>query len=320
MTNIALKTASSRNLFRILQEWYHPSTRIVFPDLGKDIKLTDQTTEVRTVITDAIKVIKVRCILVDAYPVLRSKMGYAKTQMLKVARGKPEAAHIMQRLDSDPRFSRWLGNLICHISPCRQAKKFAGIVVPGLYRFAHLEPASVKVLVEDLIENDKYIFPVIPITGQVNINSPYHHPAIIKLIKEGRFTGNFAARNAKYFTSSHPKKLDELEVLHLVPTLAATAVSSSAIISTFLVHLQIYSALCEYQLTGTRQNIKFTENVYEDSYRHHQASLACSRNTAPTSTAWVMHAIYKDVTAANVKTILTSTSMLINLVEVPDSD
>ncbi|KAJ7785095.1 hypothetical protein DFH07DRAFT_948176 [Mycena maculata] len=277
------------------EESFHASARIVFPGHGKDIKKSDQTAEVQMLIDGAITIIKTHCILVEGYPVLHSRTGYAKTNMLKAGRGKSEAIHVVKRLESDPRMARWLGNIVVdRLSTVRsEAKKRANTMVPGIYRFAHLEPASVKVFVGNLLDGDK------------GCRILRGHPAILKMIREEWFTGKFVGRNAKYFKASRPKYPDQWEVPDAVLALAANT---------------IYAALSEYQLTGTRQQIKFTESAYEDSYRSHLATLADTRANAPTATAALLHEIYVDVIGAGPTTVAATTSTVITIIEVPDSD
>ncbi|KAF7358614.1 hypothetical protein MSAN_01200100 [Mycena sanguinolenta] len=91
---------------------YHPSARLVFPnDPGKDMKLTEQSSELRAVLNATIERITSSVILVDAYPVMASRTGYTKANMLKVARKIPDTVHIVKRLESDPRMARWLANI-----------------------------------------------------------------------------------------------------------------------------------------------------------------------------------------------------------------
>ncbi|KAJ7126575.1 hypothetical protein C8R43DRAFT_958065 [Mycena crocata] len=65
------------------EESYNTSTWVKFLMLSKDIKLTNQTTEVQSVLSDSIKSITVCAILVDAYPPIKSTGSFAKPQMLK---------------------------------------------------------------------------------------------------------------------------------------------------------------------------------------------------------------------------------------------
>ncbi|KAJ6610576.1 hypothetical protein B0H10DRAFT_406994 [Mycena sp. CBHHK59/15] len=245
------------------------------------MKLTDQTPEIHAVLSGAIKIIRILCILVEAYPILKSRTGYAKTHMLTFARGKAELIHVVIRLEADPRMSRWLGNIATdRLSTVRSdAKQYAGVIVPGLYRFAHLDAASIKVLVEDLLDNDNYIYAVSLITGKPDDTQPFRHPAITKMLKDQWFTGNFATQNAEYFKASREKYPDQFEAPDPPLAMAANA---------------ILAVLTEYQLTGKRQNIKFTEAAYEDSYRHHPAHLAEMHNDAPTTTARLLHEVYED--------------------------
>ncbi|KAJ7181940.1 hypothetical protein C8R46DRAFT_1027747 [Mycena filopes] len=267
----------------LLEADYHHSTRVIFPAPTKDIKLTDQTVEVRAVLNATIELIKRNCLFVDAYPVIKSRQGVAQSAMLKVARLLPEAVHIVARLKSDPRMSRWLCNIpLDRLSTIRsEAKKYAVAIVPGLYSFAELNSVDTKVFVQNLVLDHKYIFPNHPITKQPDFQQPGRHPAIVKLIRDEWFSGSFATRYAKYFKATRPRAPDEREMPEPILALAANA---------------ILGALSEYLLTGVRQPIKFTESAFEDSYRYHLRTLAKTRADAPIASAKLFHAIYKDVT------------------------
>ncbi|KAJ6495118.1 hypothetical protein C8R45DRAFT_927064 [Mycena sanguinolenta] len=278
---------------------YHPSTRLVFPvGPGKDMKLTEQSFELRAVLNATIERITSSVILVDAYPEMASRTGYAKANMLKVARKIPDAVHIPQRLESDQRMPT------DRISTVRsKAKKRADTIVPGLYQFAHLDATSTKTLVEDLIADHKYIFPKNKVT--IDREQPYRHPAIIAIAKQEWFTGSFAAQYATYFKSTRPKFPEKLEMATPVLALAATA---------------ILAALSQYQLSGTLTKVQFKESAYEESYRYHLNLLEKARSDAPTTTARLMHEIYNDIIAPRIKTATLTGPSIISLIEVADSD
>lgn len=61
------------------------------------------------------------------------------------------------------------------------------------------------------------------------------------------------------------------------------------------IHLEVLGSLSEYQLTGRRQKIQFTESAYEGTYRYHLKSIADARATAPTTVAQLMHEMYMAV-------------------------
>ncbi|KAF7336311.1 hypothetical protein MVEN_02179500 [Mycena venus] len=290
------------------KESYHPSARIVFPPPGKDIRLTDQSPELRTVLDGAIGLVRMECLLIDGYPILKSRPGKAKTAMLTFAGEKPEFVYIVDRLRTDPRFARWLCNIpMDRFSTVRSdAKKRATILAPGHYRFGHLDAASTKTLVQDLIDGHKYIFPLHAVTGQIDFSQPFMHPALIKLMKDEWFSGNFVTRHAKYFKSSRPTHPEAVEMPDTILAMAANA---------------MLGALSEYQLTGTRQGIKFTESAYEDSYRYHLKTIATQRSDAPKAFAKLLHAIYLAVTGVDAKpAIAGAPTTLIRIIEIDDSD
>ncbi|KAJ6451560.1 hypothetical protein C8R45DRAFT_1113431 [Mycena sanguinolenta] len=280
---------------------YHLSTHLVFPvGPGKDMKLTEQSSELRAVLNATIERITSSVILVDAYPEMASRTGYAKANMLKVVQKMPDAVHIAQRLKSDQRMPT---NRISTVRS--KAKKCADTIVPGLYQFAHLDAASTKTLVEDLIADHKYIFPKNKVTAQIDCEQPYCHPAIIAIAKQDWFTGGFAAQYTTYLKSTRPKFPEKLEMATPVLALAATV---------------ILAALSQYQLSGTLTKVQFKESAYKESYCYHLNLLEKVRSDAPTMTARLMHEIYNDIIAPRIKTATLTGPSIISLIESQSSE
>ncbi|KAJ7323626.1 hypothetical protein DFH08DRAFT_1085397 [Mycena albidolilacea] len=284
------------------------SARIAFPAPGKDIRLNDQTEEVKLVLRGGIKLIKTALVIEDAYPPILSRSGLGKAYMVAATDNVPEAVHIKGRLLVDPKFAAMLSDiLIDHVNIFRGAvKKVAVNIAPGHYKLAGLPPARTKQVIEDLLKDHRYIFPADPVSNRLQTELPFRHPAIVAVIKQGVFTGQFKANVEHLFVSTsknHPKRV---ELPDPMVSLAATA---------------IYAALVEYRLTGEHQNINFTEAAYEDTYRNHMKTLADTRTYAPVALHKVLHALYNDVTEArSVQPSASSSATLINLVDVPESD
>ncbi|KAJ7231112.1 hypothetical protein C8J57DRAFT_1581254 [Mycena rebaudengoi] len=270
---------------------YHASARIAPPALGKEIGLTSQTPEIRAVVSGAIDSITRDCYIDDAYPILSSRVGYSKTHMIKAAQKLPDCAHVLRRLETDPRMSKCLSDLCMdRMSTLRSnMKKSAAGLVAGYFNFTHLNAAETKILVDDLITGHKYLYPVADQkTGRLDLTQPFRHPIFKKMIKEVVFTNNFAVRYAHLFIASRPKYPEQLEMSAPILGLSGTA---------------IFAGLSEYQNNGTRQVLKFTEGAYENTYRYHCKTLADSRADAPTTTAKLLHAIYADVTNFSAKSV-----------------
>ncbi|KAJ6543292.1 hypothetical protein DFH09DRAFT_1322286 [Mycena vulgaris] len=269
------------------------SARIAFPAPGKDIRLNDQTEEVKLVLRGGIKLLKTVLVIEDAYPPILSRSGLGKAYMLAVTDNVPEAVHIKGRLSVDPRFAAMLSDiLIDRVDIFRGAvKKVAVNIAPGHYKLAGLPPARTKQAVEDLLKDHRYIFPTNPVSNRLQTELPFRHPAIVAVIKQVIFTGQFKAKIEHLFVSTsknHPKRL---ELPDPMVSLAATA------------------------------NINFTEAAYEDTYRNHMKTLVDTRTYAPVALHKVLHALYNDVIEArSVQPSASSSATLINLVDVPDSD
>ncbi|KAJ6459836.1 hypothetical protein DFH09DRAFT_1499361, partial [Mycena vulgaris] len=149
------------------------SARIAFPAPGKDIRLNDQTEEVKLVLRGGIKLLKTALVIEDAYPPILSRSGLGKAYMLAVTDNVPEAVHIKGRLSVDPRFAAMLSDI-----------KVAVNIAPGHYKLAGLPPARTKQAVEDLLKDHRYIFPTNPVSNRLQTELPFRHPAIVAVIKQ----------------------------------------------------------------------------------------------------------------------------------------
>ncbi|KAJ7605005.1 hypothetical protein FB45DRAFT_1042842 [Roridomyces roridus] len=246
---------------------YHPSTRLVFPAPGKEIKVTDQTPEVRSVVTWGIALGKKELLFKNAYPVMKSRPIKAKNLMIEAAGDDPTTVHVIDRLKSDPRMSKWLAPLIIdRFSNFRSdAKKRAMSVVPAEYRLA----------VAGVIQGEWFS------------------------------AGGEGLKYPELFTSTREKRPDERE---MPDTIVALAVSALA------------CAIDEYKMTGSRLSIMFSENVYEDVYRSQLAQMKTQREAAPTTFARLMHQLYVSVSTGGKTQAPDTTTSLICLEEVEDSD
>ncbi|KAF7372386.1 hypothetical protein MVEN_00099000 [Mycena venus] len=288
---------------------WHISARIMFPAAGKDIGLilqlaetrrdsqwtTGSRQELKVVLRGCIKFIKLSLLFEDAYPAIVSRAGFARSFLLSAVQA-PEAIYIKKRLESDLTFASRLADI-----------RFGGQEAPGLYNFASLPASQVKTIVNDLLQDHRYIFPVDPMTSRLKVELPFQHEAIVRVLKKAVFTGPFKTKNLHLFASTSEKHPKRLELPDAMVCLAATAV---------------YGALVEYRATGTQQNIPFTEGAYEDIYRNHMRTLADTRAAAPNALHRVLHTLYNLVTdtTSSTSNAAGSSSILINLVEVPDSD
>ncbi|KAJ7336230.1 hypothetical protein DFH08DRAFT_284608 [Mycena albidolilacea] len=288
-------------------EW-HMSARIMFPAPGKDIGLTSQTEELKAVLRGCIEFIKLSLVFEDAYPAIVSRAGFARSYLLSAAQGSA-AVHIKHRLETDLSFAARLADIpLDRINITRgDFKRIAAQEVPGLYRFAHLPAVEVRTIVTERLQDHRYIFPVDSATNRLKGELPFHHEAIVSVLKKAVFTGQFRTRNLDLFASTSVNHPDRVELPDAMVCLAATAV---------------YGALVEYRATGILQNIPFTEGAYEDIYRNHMRTLIDTRATAPVALHRVLHRLYILVTESTAATATATGSsfVLINLVEVPESD
>ncbi|KAJ7643459.1 hypothetical protein DFH06DRAFT_1333704 [Mycena polygramma] len=270
------------------EDQWHISARIMFPAPGKDIGLSGQTEELKAVLRGCIEFIKLSLLFEDAYPAVISRTGYARSYLLRAAEERlPQAYHIQQRLENDLGFAARLADIPLDRTNILRGdfKRFACQDAPDLLKFAHLPPAE----------------------GRLMVELPFHNGSLISLLKKAVFTAQFKAKNLHLFVSTSANHPERLELPDAMVCLGATA---------------LYGSLVEYRATGKRQHIPFTEGAYEDVYRNHMKTLSDTRASAPTALRRVMHDLYTLVTetTASAPTATGSSSVLINLVEVDESD
>ncbi|KAJ6559036.1 hypothetical protein B0H10DRAFT_2240555 [Mycena sp. CBHHK59/15] len=266
------------------------SARIMFLAPGKDIGLTDQGEELKAVLRGCIEFIKLSLLFEDSYPAIVSRARFAQAYLISAAQLPTFGARLADiPLD---RINILRGDL----------KRLAAQEVPGLFKFALVPAAEAKTIVTNHIQDHRYIFP-----GRLKAELPFRHESIVSVLKKGVFTNTqFKTKNLHLFASTSTKHPHRLELLDAMVCLAATVV---------------YGALVEYRATGNHQKIPFTEGAYEDTYRNHMKTLSDTRASAPVALHKVLHALFNLVTDTTaVQATVGSSSVLINLVEVPESD
>ncbi|KAJ6573313.1 hypothetical protein B0H10DRAFT_1964088 [Mycena sp. CBHHK59/15] len=284
------------------------SARIMFPDPGKDIGLTDQGEELKAVLCGCIEFMKLSLLFEDSYPVIVSHAGFGQAYLISAVQ-LPASVHIKNCLETDLSFGARLADIpLDHINILQgDLKCLAAQEVPGLFKFALVPAAEAKTIVTDRIQDHRYIFPVDPTMGCLKAELPFRHESIVSVLKKGVFTNTqFKTKNLHLFASTSTKHPHRLELPDAMVCLAATAV---------------YGALVEYRATGNHQKIPFTKGAYEDTYQNHMKTLSDTRASAPVALHKVLHALFNLVTDTTaVQTTVGSSSALINLAEVPESD
>ncbi|KAJ7847787.1 hypothetical protein B0H14DRAFT_2768835, partial [Mycena olivaceomarginata] len=216
--------------------------------------------------------IKIHMLFVDAYPVMVSRPGFGRPYMIKAARARPGAIYILERLLSDPTFGAILAPIpIDRMNILRgNIKRCAVNCVAAFYGLADLEPEQVKVRIEELLKDHRYIFSVASGTGKLQLG-----PA--------RSVMDLCASCSRRNSLPTRPSLRRISSASFPSTIRSPTSPSSRIPVVAVVATAQYAALCEYRLTGKRQNIPFTEDTYEDIYRNHMATLQLTRENAPKS-------------------------------------
>ncbi|KAJ7846003.1 hypothetical protein B0H13DRAFT_2363317 [Mycena leptocephala] len=297
------QAAAASNPAPRAEDSWHISASIAYPAPGKKvILLNSQTEEVQRVLRDSIGLVKIGLLHQDAYPPIISRAGFARAYLVSAADALPDATHIRDRLGTDLKYAAILADILLdRINILRgDIKRTATNVAPGYFRFARLTEAKSKELVEKLLKDHRYIFPVDPQTVPTLDHGETFPPPGASGRHQGRcVTRNFKAHNMHLFNSSSKKHPKQLELPDAMVALAATA----------------------YRTTGERQTIAFTEGAYEDTYRNHMKTLSDTRDAAPVALHKVLHGLFNEVTDGKAtQPEAGSSATLINLVEVPESD
>ncbi|KAJ7649253.1 hypothetical protein B0H17DRAFT_1338733 [Mycena rosella] len=286
------------------------SARLVLPAVNKDIGLTAQHPELQAVLRDTMSIIKIYMWFDDAYPLMASRPGFCRPHLITAAQARG-AVHILERLLKDPAFGAILAPIPCDRMNLHRGnvKRCAVSCVLAFYKLADLAPDQVKTRIEELLKDHRYICSV-DSEGRLELGKPFNHGSIRFVLKEEILSSaSFVTQNidrfpAKAATAHKPIRH---EVADPMVAIAATAV---------------YAALVEYRMTGQRQNIPFTEDAYEDTYRNHMSSLRDLRTRYANALHQRLHELFKDTTASNkvTHTASGSSATLVQLADVPDSD
>ncbi|KAJ6566595.1 hypothetical protein B0H19DRAFT_1066886 [Mycena capillaripes] len=243
-----------------------------------------QTPEVQLVLRGTFDIVKLNLFFEEFFPLLVARVGWIRPQMIVVAGRQTSTAWVSERLQIDPNFAALLAPIpLDRINIQRgDIKRCAVTIVVMMYKLSDMSPAEVKLRVEELLQDHRYIFPADPKTGQLQFKLPFHHPSIQFILKDQIMASPvFKGRNYKRFPARDPKHPEEREVADPMVAIAATAV---------------YASLLELRMTGERQPMAFTENAFEDIYRIHMKTLEDTRSNAKNALHKVLHKLFTDVT------------------------
>jgi hypothetical protein len=105
------------------EDKFHRSTALVYPQPGKDPKITGQSAELRALATFGIDETLHNGLFVDAYPFIASRSAHVQAMFVRLA---PKLAtltphldptYILQRNANDPRLSRFFTGPVCLPAP-----------------------------------------------------------------------------------------------------------------------------------------------------------------------------------------------------------
>ena len=180
---------------------WHPSAHIVYSKDSKGatvVNLLKQNAELQAVIRGSFHVATKHMLFEDAYPVMQSRTAFARDVLLTAARARgSSAAEIKRRLKAvdDGGFAEDLAGLVRTLSRYRalcavdvvfakplarmnllrgNLKEAAAKMILHAYGLTDLDETELAKCVQDLLENDRYIFPVDPTVSVRDSLNCYH--------------------------------------------------------------------------------------------------------------------------------------------------
>lgn len=91
---------------------WHVSTRLVLPAPNKDIGLNAQRPEVQLVLRGTVDIVKSHLMFTTAYPVMVTRVGWIRPEMIAAARLHTSTIHVLERLMLDPNFAAILSPIV----------------------------------------------------------------------------------------------------------------------------------------------------------------------------------------------------------------
>ncbi|KIJ91570.1 hypothetical protein K443DRAFT_14286 [Laccaria amethystina LaAM-08-1] len=268
------------------------------------ISIRVQPPALRQIIRAAIRRVIGDAIFDHAYPSASDELTYYRKTLRSCAR-KLKYDDYAERFKTDLQFGIIVARLLNgRLSKYRSSvRNQAAGKVEGFYQL--IEGQECKEQVTALCDDTSYIFPTKD--GEIVSNKPFHHPALISMLRDVYFAGtrgSYAERYSARFGSSiteGPRKC-ERELPAPMVALAATAVHSS---------LDDYSS-------GICQKTEFMADLYEDVYLGHMTFLNNIKTESPDRYHRLMANLFNLASAVATRrsTKLTNNAMaLLNLAD-----
>ncbi|KAI9449054.1 hypothetical protein BJY52DRAFT_1192902 [Lactarius psammicola] len=236
-------------------------TELQFAPGATRVMLTIQRPLMRSVIQDAIEILRASLMFDNAFPDSIHTLAFVRRSLLTSARKRcPTALSIHTRLVQDEDYiSKIIPVLRARISLFRsEVKELCTSLVSPI--FLSMTPGpKVALFAQRQLSNYNYTFP-----GQGGGNAPvrrlqpYRNERIIRVIRDLYFTGgnsSFSARFSHLFPGSYSNMGYVMEYEVPVPMVALVATA-------------LYASIHEWR-TGSRQPVEFSTSAYFDVYKGH---------------------------------------------------
>ncbi|KAI0245399.1 hypothetical protein BJV78DRAFT_1158670 [Lactifluus subvellereus] len=232
----------------------------------------------------------------NAYPPIESHTKLTQQWLYATAKER-KAKIIKMRVKEDTRFVRSLQDLIfARIGTLRSSLKDSAVkAVTDGYGLNGNDYQKVAKRVEGWLMDDNYIFPQRDNAKTLDYGNPFHHQAIISILRDEFFqkSSSFGNMHPEFFKSCHETR-PELKLPEVMVALAATAV---------------YCTLHEWK-NGQRVNLSFTQAAFKDIYQGHINTLKELWEKHPNQSHRVMSALYNAVTKSRAQPATASSSAL----------
>ncbi|KAJ7731727.1 hypothetical protein B0H16DRAFT_199164 [Mycena metata] len=231
---------------------WDPTTRLIFPPTGGQIRLLDQNSTIREITKDAIALSLYELGFKRGYETMVSRPAFVRRLMRICAKKHPQGSHVERRAKEDTTFCGRLAPIICTRGSNVRTMLRSSALSKVATHYELTKPGNtasrVRALVKQLLADQQFILPYAPATARappdpVNVGEgdvvavsesgpeksfivalPFHAPAIVDLIHECWWSGSksLGFTYIKKLKSYHPDRPNEVVLPDAMMCLGAT--------------------------------------------------------------------------------------------------
>ncbi|THU76370.1 hypothetical protein K435DRAFT_879301 [Dendrothele bispora CBS 962.96] len=233
------------------------STHMVYPSGQRQISKRQQPQALQDVMDEAIVLNIGLFLFSNTFPQANEQLEMAVLSLNTACTNKKQP-QILYRIERDKNYRKHLSNYVVgragHMRS--QVKEAASSIVPGMYDIVRLSEERRTQVVKGLMDRLTYVFPLSDAHDPSSwaSNRPYHHPAIIAVLKKAFFDTSKAVGKRYLTTYTSTSKKSSAPELPM-PMVALTGVA-------------IFASLKEWS-TGTQIEAPFSGTEMSEEYENH---------------------------------------------------